>query len=225
MNAVSRAVLASWDEHVLPRVIDVLLSEKATGRWREQLCSGVAGDVLEVGFGSGTNLAHYSDQVRTIAVVEPSDVAWRRARPRISAFSSAGRPVQRSVHRVGLDGAELVLGDASVDAVVSAYTMCTIPELGTALAEFARVLRPGGSVHFLEHSLAPDPEVAATQRRWQPRWEQVAGGCHLDRDIPALVGAAGYTLAELETFYAPGPAFARPFGWLTMGRAQPVPLS
>ncbi|HEX4190659.1 MAG TPA: class I SAM-dependent methyltransferase [Marmoricola sp.] len=203
----------TWDEHLLPRVIDVLLSEKATGRWREQALAGVSGEVLEVGFGSGTNLAHYSEKVTSIAVVEPSETAWRRARTKAAAF---GRPVDR----VGLDGAELVLADNSVDAVVSAYTMCTIGDLDRALAEFRRVLRPGGALHFVEHSLAPDADVAARQRRWQPRWEKVAGGCHLDRDIPGLVGDAGFTVSGLDAFYAPGPAFARPLGFLTIGRGE-----
>ncbi|MET3962935.1 ubiquinone/menaquinone biosynthesis C-methylase UbiE [Marmoricola sp. OAE513] len=201
-----------WEEHLLPRVIDVTCSDRATGRWREQICAPLAGDVLEVGFGSGTNLRHYPAAVRHLSVVEPSELAWRRARKGVEAF---GRPVDR----IGLDGAELVLADASVDAVVSAYTMCTIPELETALAEFQRVLRPGGALHFVEHSLSPDAEVAARQHKLQPRWGKIAGGCHLVRDIPALVRDAGFTLVDLEERYAPGPKFSRPFGWLTIGRA------
>jgi ubiquinone/menaquinone biosynthesis C-methylase UbiE len=202
-----------YDDHVLPRVIEVTCSEKATGQWRRQVCGGVSGDVLEVGFGSGTNLPHYPESVTNLSVVEPSELAWRRARRNVRDFA-------RPVHRIGLDGAELAIGDDSVDAVVSSYTMCTIPGLTSALAEFRRVLRPGGSLHFVEHSLSPDADVAAKQRRWQPRWEKFAGGCHLDRDIPALVGEAGFTLDELEAFYAPGPKFSRPFGWMTVGRAS-----
>jgi ubiquinone/menaquinone biosynthesis C-methylase UbiE len=202
-----------YDDHVLPRLIDVTCSDKATGKWREQVCSAASGEVLEVGFGSGTNLRHYPDSVATLSVVEPSELAWRRAQRSVRSF---GRPV----HRIGLDGAELAIADDSVDAVVSSYTMCTIPDLTTALAEFRRVLRPGGSLHFVEHSLSPDPDVAAKQRRWQPRWEKVAGGCHLDRDIPELVSASGFTVDELEAFYAPGPSFMRPMGWLTVGRAR-----
>lgn len=200
-----------WDTHLLPRVIDVLLSDRVTGGWRDQAFVGTSGEVLEVGFGSGTNLSHYPAAVERVLAVEPSDVAWRRAASRRDSF---GRPVER----IGLDGASIDLADASVDAVVSAYTMCTIGDLDSALAEFRRVLRPGGRLHFVEHSLSPEPSVAAKQRSWQPRWEKVAGGCHLDRDIPVLVEGAGFTLDGLDAFAMPGPAFARPFGWLTIGR-------
>ncbi len=205
---------AFWEDRLLPRVIDLTCSDRLTGRWRDQVCAPLSGEVLEVGFGSGTNLGHYPRPVERVYAVEPADLAWRRARPAIAAF-------ERPVDRIGLDGARLELPDASVDAVVSSYTLCTIPAVTEALVEFRRVLRPGGALHFVEHSLSPDPEVAARQRRWQPRWEKLAGGCHLDRDIPALVADAGMELFELDAFYAPGPAMARPFGWLTIGRACP----
>lgn len=201
-----------WDEHLLPRAIELTCAERTTGRWRNQVCVGVAGEILEIGFGSGSNLGHYSAEVTRVAAVEPSEVAWKRSRPKREAF---GRPVER----IGLDGARLDLPAASVDAVVSSYTMCTIPDLSSALAEIRRVLRPGGELHFVEHSLSPDADVAARQRRWQPRWEKVAGGCHLDRDIPTLITDSGLRLSDLEAFYAPGPAFTRTFGWLTIGRA------
>lgn len=203
----------AWDTHLLPRVIDLTCSDKLTGKWRDVVCAPLAGEVLEVGFGSGTNLRHYPDAVERVNAVEPSDLAWRRAGSAVDAF---GRPVER----IGLDGARIALADDSVDAVVSSYTMCTIGDLTSALAEFRRVLRPGGALHFVEHSLAPDPAVAARQQRWQPFWEKLSGGCHLDRDIPELVAGSGLRLTELDAFYAPGPAFARPFGWLTIGRAS-----
>lgn len=211
---ILRAVRRLYDGHVLPRIVDLTLAERITGEWRDQVCGSASGDVLEVGFGSGTNLPHYPASVRRVLAVEPSDVAWRRAGRRIRAF---GRPVER----IGLDGARLDLPDDSVDTVVSAYTMCTIPDLEAALAEMRRVLRPGGSLHFVEHGLSPDPAVADRQHRWTPRWGTVAGGCHLDRDIPGLVEAAGFNLSDLETFSMPGPAVAKPFGWLSIGRAEP----
>ena len=205
--------MSFWEDRILPRVIEVTCSDRMTGRWREQVCRGVAGTVLEVGFGSGTNLAHYPPAVERVDAVEPSDLAWRRAQDAVAAFA-------RPVRRVGLDGAALVLDDDSVDAVVSSYTMCTIPDLDSALAEFRRVLRPGASLHFVEHSLSPEPKIAARQRRIQPVWGRIGGGCHLTRDIPELVRAAGFDLDSLETFYAPGPAISRPFGWMTVGRAS-----
>jgi ubiquinone/menaquinone biosynthesis C-methylase UbiE len=205
-----------YNDRVLPRLTALSCSDRNTGRWRDQAFSSVSGDVLEVGFANGTNLLHYPATVRRVYAVEPSDVAWRKARSRIEDF---GRPVER----VGLDGASLDLPDDSVDAVVSAYTMCTIPDLEAALAEMRRVLRPDGSLHFVEHGLSPDASVADRQHRWTPRWGTIAGGCHLDRDIAALVEAAGFNLSEVDSFYMPGPAISRPFGWLTIGRAEPMP--
>lgn len=202
-----------YDERVLPRVIELTCSDRATGKWRAQVCAPLAGDVLEVGFGSGTNLQHYPDAVDRVLAVEPADLAWERSAAVRAGF---GRPVER----IGLDGAALTLPDASVDAVVSSYTMCTIGDLTSALSEFGRVLRPGGALHFVEHSLSPHAPVAAKQQRWQPRWEKIAGGCHLDRHIPDLITDGGFTVEELDAFYMPGPAFLRPFGWLTVGRAR-----
>lgn len=204
-----------WNDHLLPRATALTCSDRSTGQWREQALAGVSGEVLEVGFANGTNLLHYPASVQRVFAVEPSDVAWRKAAGRIREF---GRPVER----IGLDGASIDLPDDSVDAVVSAFTMCTIPDLEAALAEMRRVLRPGGSLHFVEHGLSPEPEVAARQHRWTPRWRKIAGGCHLDRDIPTLVEAAGFHLSDLETFYEPGPAVSRPFGWLSLGRAEPA---
>jgi ubiquinone/menaquinone biosynthesis C-methylase UbiE len=204
-----------YNERVLPLLTELSCSDRTTGSWREQVCSDASGDVLEIGFGSGTNLPHYPAAVRRVLAVEPSDVAWRRAHRRFEDF---GRPVER----VGVDGAAIDLPDSSVDTVVSAFTMCTIPDIEGALAEIRRVLRPGGSLHFVEHGLSPDSAVADRQRRWTPRWGKVAGGCHLDRDVPTLVEQAGFNLSDLEASYLPGPAISRPWGWLTVGRAEPV---
>lgn len=201
-----------WNERIVPRLVDLALSEWVTGGWRERVAAGVAGDVLELGFGSGTNLPHYGSAVDRVLAVEPSDVAWGKASDRITSF---GRPVERA----GLDGADLDVPDWSVDAVVSTWTMCTIPDLASALAEVRRVLRPGGRLHFVEHSLAPSDRVARVQRRIQPTWGRLAGGCHLDRDIPAELAAAGFVVPDLRTRYASVLWPARPFGWFVTGTA------
>lgn len=202
-----------WDDRVLPRLVDVALADRVAGQWRRELCADVAGEVLEVGFGSGRNLGFYPPAVSAVLAVEPSDLAWERARPRVKEFG-------RRVERIGLDGASLAgVGDASVDAVVSAWTLCSIPDLPTALAEMRRVLRPEGRLHFVEHSLAPDPGVARAQRALQPAWGRLAGGCHLDRDIPAELVSAGLVVADLRSrFVARGPA--RPWTWFCSGSAS-----
>lgn len=202
-----------WERHAVPRLVDLALSERATNRWRRNACAGVAGEVLELGFGSGRNLRHYGPGVTHVQAVEPSDLAWARAREAVEAF---GRPVTR----VGLDGAALPVADHSVDAVVSTWTMCTIPDLGSALREVGRVLRPGGSLHFAEHSLAPTPRIKRVQRTLQPLWGPVAGGCHLDRDIPAAIAEAGFEFTSLDARYQSDVALARPFGWFVTGVAS-----
>uniref|UniRef100_UPI003F4C9FF3 class I SAM-dependent methyltransferase n=1 Tax=Nocardioides sp. SYSU DS0663 TaxID=3416445 RepID=UPI003F4C9FF3 len=179
---------------------------------RRGACQGLAGRVLELGAGSGRNLALLPARVTALHVVEPSDLAWEM---------SAGRRARATVpvKRIGLDGQRLPVGDASYDAVLSTFTLCTIPDPAQALAEVRRVLRPGGSVHFLEHGLADDPTVARWQRRLDPVHKRVAGGCHLSRDVPRLVEAAGLELAELRVSDLPGPAAARPWLHGFVGRA------
>lgn len=203
-----------WDQRVVPRLVDVALGEKVTSRWRHGVVGTLRGTVLELGFGSGSNLPHYGPDLERVLAVEPSDLAWDRSNQRIEEF---GRPV----HRIGLDGAKLGIEDSSIDEVVSTWTMCTIPHLDAALSEVRRVLRPGGRLHFVEHSLSPAPKVSSVQRRLQPWWGPLAGGCHLDRDIPAAIEAAGLELSDLRARYASSLWPSRPFGWFVTGSAAP----
>ncbi|HEX6248978.1 MAG TPA: class I SAM-dependent methyltransferase [Nocardioidaceae bacterium] len=203
-----------WDAQVVPRVTDLLLGVGQVHRLRAEVCEGLAGEVLEVGFGSGLNVEHYPAAVSRVAAVEPSDVAWRIAEG--EHLHRAGLPVVRA----GLDGQVLDLPDGSMDSALSTFTLCTIPDLDAALREVRRVLRPGGRLHFLEHGLAPDPDVARWQRRLTPLQRRVGAGCHLDRPIADAVAGAGLAVEELRTFYVaeavPG---ARVIGHLYLGRA------
>ncbi len=198
-----------WTERVLPHLINACCGLSDVDKLRRPVCEGLHGDVLEVGFGSGLNVPHYPSAVRTVTAVEPSDVAWRLAAERVAAS-----PVE--IHRGGLDGQRLDAPDASFDCVLSTFTMCTIPDLPAALAEMRRVLRPGGTLHFVEHGLAPDPGVRRWQHRIEPFQERLAGGCHLDRPIGELVAAAGFCPDRLDRFYGAGP---KPFGYFYLGRA------
>lgn len=202
-----------WDEQVLPRMVDVVCGSGPVDDLRGPACAGLHGDVVEIGFGSGRNVVHYPDAVRRVVAIEPSDVAWRRAAPRIAAS-----PVD--VVRGGLDGQRLDLPDASFDCALSTFTMCTIPDLQAALAELRRVLRPGGTLHFVEHGLTPDAAVAPWQHRITPVWRRVAGGCHLDRPIADAVEAAGFTLGPVDRFYAARP---RSFAYVYLGTAAAGP--
>jgi ubiquinone/menaquinone biosynthesis C-methylase UbiE len=201
-----------WTDRVVPRLTDVALGQEEIGELRAVACLGLHGRVLEVGFGSGLNLPYYPPEVVSVSAVEPSDVGWslsrrRRARNRVP------------VRRIGLDGQRLEAGDASYDAVLSTFALCTIPDATAALDEVRRVLRPGGMFHFLEHGLAPDAPVAAWQHRLEPLQRRLFAGCHLTRDVAALVADAGLEVTLLEQRYLPGPGISRPWAYGYLGRA------
>ncbi|GEP32410.1 phospholipid methyltransferase [Nocardioides szechwanensis] len=201
-----------WEERVVPRLVDRSLRSPEIGELRAAVCAGLHGEVLELGYGSGLNARYYPAAVSTISAVEPSDLAWR--------LSESRRAASRvPVVRVGLDGQRLEADDASYDAVLSTFTLCTIPDVARALAEVRRVLRTGGALHFVEHGLAPDPGVVVWQHRLEPVQRRLAGGCHLSRDIPALVRGAGLEIVELRSEYLPGPRVSRPWTFGYLGRA------
>jgi SAM-dependent methyltransferase len=186
-----------YGAQVLPRLVDKVCGLPPARELRQRACAGLAGEVVEIGFGSGLNVPHYPTDVRRVTAVEPSDVGWNLAAKRVAAS-----PVP--VVRGGLDGQHLPFDDASFDAALSTWTLCTIPDVAHALTEVRRVLRPGGTLHFVEHGLAPDDDVQRWQRRLEPVQKRVAGGCHLTRRIPDLLTSAGFELRELEQFYEDG---------------------
>ncbi len=190
-----------YETYVLPRLINAVCGARSLQRLRGRVCDGLAGDVVEIGFGSGLNLPFYPSAVTSITAVEPSDLSWRLASDRIAATAI---PVSRS----GLDGQSLPFGDASYDAAVSTWTLCTIPDVSAALKEVRRVLKPGGQLHFVEHGLAPDESVRRWQRRLDPIQQRIAGGCHFTRPIVDLLTGAGFTIRDLDVFYEAGPRFA-----------------
>jgi SAM-dependent methyltransferase len=198
-----------YSERVLPRLIDRACSGSDLAPWRAGVTAGLHGRVVEIGFGSGLNLDHYPAAVDVVLAVEPSAVARRLSVRRVAGSRLA-------VEQVGLDGQAIPLADASADAALSTFTLCSIPDVQRALAELRRVLRPGGEFHFLEHGLAPDPSVVAWQRRLEPVQRRLAGGCHLTRDVPALIADAGFVIERLEQRYAKGP---RPYAWFSTGVA------
>ena len=196
-------------DRVLPRITDVALSSKEFVKLRARACEGLAGEVVEVGFGSGRNVPHYPQGVERVQAVDPATVGRELASKRLAATSVP-------VEFIGLDGEDLPLEDASIDHALTTWTLCTIPDVERALGEVRRVLRPGGALHFVEHGLSPDEKVARWQHRLNPIQKRVFGGCHLNRPIDRLLEGAGFKVAPLETFYANGP---KPFGYLFEGLA------
>ena len=163
-----------------------------------------------MGFGSGLNVPYYPATVTAVAAVEPSDTGWKLAAGRRAATSLA-------VERTGLDGQSLPLDDASCDAALSTFTLCTIPDVHAALGEIRRVLKPGAALHFLEHGLAPDEPVRRWQHRLDPIQQRVFGGCHLTRPIADLLTGAGFTITDIDVFYEK--AAPKPFSAYSLGRA------
>jgi ubiquinone/menaquinone biosynthesis C-methylase UbiE len=187
-----------YQAHVLPRIVDLALSGSDFTRARARVAAGLGGEVLEIGFGSGRNVPHYPAPTTKVLAVDPSITGRKMAAARLS-----DTPVP--VEFAGLDAGALPASDRSIDHVLSTWTLCTVPDAERALAEIRRVLRPGGSLHFAEHGLAPEAKVARYQRRLTPVQRRIFGGCHLDRPIDKLIAAAGFDLAKLDTYYMPGP--------------------
>ncbi len=189
-----------YRDRFVPRLVDVACGMKANEPLRERVCSGLSGRVIEPGFGSGLNVPFYPAAVTSVTAVEPADLGWKLAAGRLAA---ARVPVDRA----GLDGQRLPFPENSFDTALSTWTMCTIPDIDAALAELRRVLVPGGTLHFVEHGLAPDPKVQRWQHRLDPLQQRIAGGCHLNRDIVAIIRAGGFEISELDVFKGRGPAF------------------
>jgi ubiquinone/menaquinone biosynthesis C-methylase UbiE len=183
-----------YRDQVVPRITNAVMDRADLRQIRERAAAGLAGEVLEVGFGSGLNVPHYPRAVTRVLVVDPAQVGRKLAARRIAAS-----PVP--VEFAGLDGEHLPWADARFDHVLSTWTLCTIPDPGRALAEICRVLRPGGSLHFAEHGRSPDPGVARWQDRLNPLQQRLAGGCNLNRPIDRLIAASGLQTTRLDTYY------------------------
>lgn len=189
--------MSFYDDRVLPHIINLVMNNKQTRRIRTRVCGDLKGEVLEIGFGTGHNLPFISGNVTRLLAVEPSGRSVELAQSRIAAAPF-------TVDVIGLDGQRLPVDDASVDAVLCTWSLCTIPDAVAAVAEARRVLRRGGRFHFVEHGLSPDDKVRRWQDRWNPTQQKIAGGCNVNRDIPAIIEAGGLTVTSLETFYNKG---------------------
>jgi ubiquinone/menaquinone biosynthesis C-methylase UbiE len=200
-----------YSDIILPRLCDFAMRNRQLVPFRERVIGAAQGRVLEIGVGSGLNLPFYRSPVREVLALEPAPRLLAMAR---SASRAAGIPVnfiEASAEAIPLDA-------QSVDSIVTTWTMCSIPQASTALAELRRVLRPGGKLLFVEHGLAPEAGVRRWQDRLTPAWRRFAGGCHLNRPIPAMIEAAGFRIERIETGYVAGP---KPMTFMYEGSARP----
>jgi len=201
-----------YERRILPHVINLACGVKPVRYQRQKVVPKATGRVLEIGIGSGLNLPFYDPaKVEKLWGLEPAAEIRRMAERK-----AAGAPFP--IEFIGLPGETIPLETGSVDTVVTTYTLCTIDDAVTALREMRRVLRPGGQLLFSEHGRAPDAAVRRWQDRLTPTWRRIAGGCRLNRDIPALLREGGFTVERLETMYVPGP---RPLTFTYWGAAAP----
>jgi ubiquinone/menaquinone biosynthesis C-methylase UbiE len=201
-----------YDTHILPRFINCACGAKPIMRQREKVVPLASGTVLEIGIGTGLNLPYYdASKVQRVIGLDPSEASWKLAEKRVQGLGF-------EVEFIGLPGEEIPLANASVDTVLVTYSLCTIPDPVSALRGMARVLRSDGILVFCEHGRSPDENVVKWQDRIDPVWTRMAGGCHLNRDIPQLLKEGGFVASDIETGYLPGtPGFA---GYNFWGSAQ-----
>ncbi|MEC7290599.1 MAG: class I SAM-dependent methyltransferase [Pseudomonadota bacterium] len=199
-----------WERYVVPPLISCACSTKPIMKQREKIVPDAEGVVLEVGCGSGTNFDLYDqDKVKHLHAIEPAEGMVKRAK---QAWTEGAYATPCDIHTCGAEA--VPLDDNSVDTAVVTFVLCTIPDWESSLTELRRVLKPGGKVLFSEHGLAPDEGVAKWQRRIEPVWKRLAGGCHLTRDTKAMLEATGFAVDQHETMYLPNtPKFAGFAAW------------
>ena len=185
-----------YERHILPRVIDQACGLTELTPYRQRVVTQAHGTVLEIGFGSGLNLPLLPAAVERVLAVDPSETARKLGQKRIAAVSCP-------VDFVGLEAERIAAETDSADCALSTFTLCTIEDVASALREVRRILKPGGTFLFVEHGRAPDPGTLRWQDRLNGLQRYLCGGCNLNRDIPALVRAAGFELRDLDAGYVP----------------------
>lgn len=201
-----------YQHYLVPCLTHLAMNQKQLLPFRRRIVGAAEGRVLEIGIGSGLNLPLYGASVGSVIGLEPSSELLRRARPRATAASIPMMLLDASAEAIPLD-------KASVDTVVTTWTLCTIPDASRALAEMRRVLKPGGALLFIEHGRAPEPGIARWQDRLDPLWSYLAGGCHLNRKMDDLLSAAGF---RIETLAHPRLSGPPTHTYLYEGRARPM---
>lgn len=201
-----------WDRYVVPRLIGFCCTQPPIMERRAHVVPRAEGRVLELGAGGGANFALYDPQrVTSVEGVDPSPGLLDRAR---DAAKAEGVPFDI---KEGVAEA-LPFEDASFDTVLATFTLCSVQDHARSIAEARRVLKPGGKMLFLEHGASPDPGTAKWQRRIEPVWKRIAGGCHLTRPVASAIAAGGFAIAEQHQGYMEkAPRWA---GWIEWGEAR-----
>jgi ubiquinone/menaquinone biosynthesis C-methylase UbiE len=204
--------MSFYQRHVIPRLTHLAMRQKQLLPFRRRVVGAAEGRVLEIGVGSGLNFPLYGGAVTSVIGLEPSPELLGMARSRAEAAIAPITLLDASAETIPLDS-------ASIDTVVTTWTLCTIPNATRALGEMRRVLRPDGALLFVEHGRAPEAGVAQWQDRLDPLWSRLAGGCHLNRKMDDLIRGSGFRIEALENARIPGP---RTHTYLYQGRARPA---
>ena len=200
-----------YQNHIVPHLINLAMRQRNLAAYRGRVVAAAEGNVLEVGIGSGLNLPFYSASVGSVIGLDPSPNLLVMARRARASFSLHVEFIEGSAESIPLRS-------ASVDTVVTTWTLCSIPDPSQALREMRRVLKTGGHLLFVEHGRAPDANVRWWQDRLTPAWKRIGGGCHLNRAIGSLIAGAGFQFGRFETGYMRGP---KPLTFMYEGSARP----
>src|SRR2546425_6936505 len=209
--------MSFYKDHVYPHLVSKLGNPKPIEEIRRRIVPLAQGTVLEIGVGPGVNFVHYNPaKVSKLYALEPNPGMVQRA-------EQQGRRTRLDIEFLDLPGERIPLADASIDTVVSTFTLCTIPGVVEAIQGVRRVLKPGGKLIFFEHGLSPDPAVQRWQKRSEPLFRWAFEGCHVTRDIPALIGKGGFDIEQMDAGYiSPFPKSGSYCWW---GVANPEPRS
>ena len=200
-----------WERYAVPRLISFCCAQPQIMKARSRIVPQASGDVLELGCGGGINMEFFDPaRITSYSGIDPSPGLLDRSRAAAQAKGMAADI------RSGI-GEDMPFDDDSFDTLLVTFTLCSVTDQAQVLREMRRVLRPGGKVLFLEHGRAPDSDVQTWQRRVEPVWKRIGGGCHLTRPISSAYEAAGFKIAALEKNYMP--KTPRPFGWIEWGEA------
>ena len=187
-----------YDKYLLPKLVHFTCGQKPTMRQRKKVVPLAEGRVLEIGIGSGLNIPFYdTEKVTHLWGLDPSAEMWAIAQKNAAQHHINAEFIQSGAESVPLE-------DNAVDTVVMTYTMCTIPDVHSALEEIRRVLKQSGRLIFCEHGKAPDKNVERWQDRINPLWRKLAGGCNLNRPIADLLEQSGFNSSDMQTMYLPG---------------------
>ena len=196
-----------YDRYVCPHLINLAMQAKPFSKQRMKIIPKAKGRVLEIGIGSGLNFKYYNKlNINEVFAVDPDGVLLQKARKRAKENN-----ITLNIEQISAE--KLPYENDTFDTIISTYTMCSISKLSLTLLELRRVLKSDGKLLFSEHGMAPDRNILLWQKRLNPILKRIAGGCHLDLNIPNLINNAGFEMSSLNSMYIPGPKFLSYHFW------------